>query len=198
VVFVYGIGVNGSLRGAEWRRGSQGRIAALCPTCRGGSHSLPLRADADLSLPGMAQIVADFIAALKLDEITLVANDTGGAVAQSPVGNDICDLSSTHRASALSLRPARANGIAEEAAAGSALPRRRLRQRVGSLSAAGRAQASTRSPRSLSLPASKSRRALAVPPTRRRNATGSSSSVNAGLRPPRLDVLHRPSVSVSW
>ena len=47
----------------------------------------PLRDDADLSLPGMARIVADFIAALGLEEVAIVANDTGGAVAQWLVGH---------------------------------------------------------------------------------------------------------------
>ena len=36
----------------------------------------------DLSLPGLADIVGDFLDALDLDDVTLVANDTGGAIAQ--------------------------------------------------------------------------------------------------------------------
>jgi pimeloyl-ACP methyl ester carboxylesterase len=86
VVFVHGVGVNGDL----WR-GVAPRLAGahrcIAPDLPWGSHSLPLRADADLSLPGMARIVADFIAALELDDVTLVANDTGGAVAQSLVAS---------------------------------------------------------------------------------------------------------------
>jgi pimeloyl-ACP methyl ester carboxylesterase len=81
VVFVHGVGVNGDL----WR-GVAPRLAdtyrCVVPDLPWGSHSLPLHADADLSLPGMARIVADFIAALELEDVTLVANDTGGAVAQ--------------------------------------------------------------------------------------------------------------------
>jgi pimeloyl-ACP methyl ester carboxylesterase len=38
--------------------------------------------DAHLSLAGLADIVADLLEALDLDDVTLVANDTGGAVAQ--------------------------------------------------------------------------------------------------------------------
>ncbi|WP_214368819.1 alpha/beta fold hydrolase [Pseudonocardia sp. H11422] len=41
----------------------------------------PLRESADLSLPGLARIVADLLDALDLDDVTIVANDTGGAVA---------------------------------------------------------------------------------------------------------------------
>jgi len=85
VVFVHGVGVNGDL----WRRVAP-RLAAehrcIVPDLPWGAHSRPLRPDADLSLPGMARIVADFMAALELDDVTIVANDTGGAVAQSLVG----------------------------------------------------------------------------------------------------------------
>ncbi len=84
-MFVHGVGVNGDLgRGVVPRLADAHRC--VVPDLPWGSHSLPLRADADLSLPGMARIVADFVAALELDDVTLVANDTGGAVAQALVG----------------------------------------------------------------------------------------------------------------
>jgi pimeloyl-ACP methyl ester carboxylesterase len=38
--------------------------------------------EADLSPPGVADLVADAIEALDLDDVTLVANDTGGAISQ--------------------------------------------------------------------------------------------------------------------
>ncbi len=85
IVFVHGVGVNGDL----WRHVVP-RLArshrCITPDLPWGSHSLPLKADADLSLPGMARITADFLDALDLDEVTIVANDTGGAVAQALVG----------------------------------------------------------------------------------------------------------------
>ena len=85
VVFVHGVGVNGDL----WRHVAP-RLAdehrCIVPDLPWGAHSHPLREDADLSLPGMARIVADFMAALELDDVTIVANDTGGAVAQSLAG----------------------------------------------------------------------------------------------------------------
>src|SRR6478672_789817 len=85
VVFVHGVGVNGDL----WRRVAP-RLACdhrcIVPDLPWGAHSRPLRRDADLSLPGMARIVADFMTALELDDVTIVANDTGGAVAQALVG----------------------------------------------------------------------------------------------------------------
>jgi pimeloyl-ACP methyl ester carboxylesterase len=48
----------------------------------------PAAADQDFSLPGLARFVADFCDALDLTDIDLVANDTGGAIAQVfAVGN---------------------------------------------------------------------------------------------------------------
>ena len=41
-----------------------------------------MRADADLTPPGVARVLADFMAALELDDVTLVGNDTGGAICQ--------------------------------------------------------------------------------------------------------------------
>jgi pimeloyl-ACP methyl ester carboxylesterase len=38
--------------------------------------------DADLTPPGIARLVADFVTALDLDDVTLVGNDTGGAICQ--------------------------------------------------------------------------------------------------------------------
>jgi pimeloyl-ACP methyl ester carboxylesterase len=41
-----------------------------------------MRPDADLSLPGIARLVAEFLDRLDLREVTLVGNDTGGALVQ--------------------------------------------------------------------------------------------------------------------
>ena len=64
IVFVHGVGVNGDL----WRKvAPQLAQEARCivPDLPFGSHSHPLRKDADLSLPGMARIVADLLEALE-------------------------------------------------------------------------------------------------------------------------------------
>src|SRR5829696_633522 len=47
-----------------------------------GSHERPLRPGADLSPTGLARLIADFLAALELEHVTLVGNDTGGALCQ--------------------------------------------------------------------------------------------------------------------
>jgi len=86
LVFVHGVGVNGDL----WRHVAPplaGEFRCVVPDLPFGSHAHPLRADADLSLPGMARIVADLLEALDLDDVTIVANDTGGAVSQWLVGH---------------------------------------------------------------------------------------------------------------
>lgn len=85
IVFVHGVAVNGDL----WRRVAPRlatRYRCITPDLPWGAHSLPLKPDADLSLPGMARMTADFLEALDLNGVTIVANDTGGAVAQALVG----------------------------------------------------------------------------------------------------------------
>ena len=82
IVFVHGALVNA-------RPVAQGRARARegLPLHRPGpaarlAHAGRCRADADLSPPGAAKLIADFIAALDLDNVTLVGNDTGGALCQ--------------------------------------------------------------------------------------------------------------------
>jgi len=48
---------------------------------------LTLREDAEMSLPELARILADFLAALNLHDVAIVANDTGGAIAQWLAGH---------------------------------------------------------------------------------------------------------------
>jgi pimeloyl-ACP methyl ester carboxylesterase len=82
VVFAHGVGVNGDLwRGVAPRLADSHRV--ITPDWPLGAHETPLREDADLSVFGLADIVADFIAALGLEDVTLVANDTGGAISQA-------------------------------------------------------------------------------------------------------------------
>ena len=82
VVFAHGVGVNGDLwRGVAPALAATHRV--IVPDWPLGAHDTPLSEDADLSVFGLADIVADFIAALGLDGVTLVANDTGGAISQA-------------------------------------------------------------------------------------------------------------------
>ena len=82
VVFVHGVLTNAEL----WRK-VVGDVAAagfrcLAPDLPLGSHEIPMRADADLSPAGNADVIADLLDALDLRDVTLVANDTGGALTQ--------------------------------------------------------------------------------------------------------------------
>jgi len=54
----------------------------VAPTLPLGAHRRPMRASADLSLPAVAQLVAEFLDRLDLTDVTLVGNDTGGALVQ--------------------------------------------------------------------------------------------------------------------
>jgi pimeloyl-ACP methyl ester carboxylesterase len=60
----------------------------LLPILPMGGHRIPMREDADLTLPGMVDIVADFLDALDLDDVTLVVTDWGGALFLTDVGRD--------------------------------------------------------------------------------------------------------------
>jgi pimeloyl-ACP methyl ester carboxylesterase len=84
VVFAHGAAVNGDL----WRRVAPelaGDHRTIVPDLPLGGHSLALNKGADLSLFGAAEILAGFLEALGLSDVTLVANDTGGAIAQALV-----------------------------------------------------------------------------------------------------------------
>jgi pimeloyl-ACP methyl ester carboxylesterase len=85
VFFVHGILVDGQL----WHgvADSLGRSGYRCivPTLPLGSHTIPVNDAAALSLPGVAEIVNDAIAALGLSDVTLVGSDTGGGICQLAV-----------------------------------------------------------------------------------------------------------------
>jgi pimeloyl-ACP methyl ester carboxylesterase len=58
------------------------RHRCITPDWPLGSHSVPMDRDADLSPPGLADLVGEFLDALDLRDVTLVGNDTGGAISQ--------------------------------------------------------------------------------------------------------------------
>ena len=86
LVFVHGLLVNSAL----WSDvipllSSRFRCIALDLPL--GAHSVSLNADADLTPLGVAQLVADCIEKLDLHDVTLVGNDTGGAICQLTITN---------------------------------------------------------------------------------------------------------------
>ncbi len=81
VVFVHGLLVNADL----WRNVIPPVVESGAHTYAVdwplGSHSIPVP-NADLTPPGVADLIAEFLEALHLSDVTLVANDTGGALTQ--------------------------------------------------------------------------------------------------------------------
>ena len=81
VVFVHGLLVDGTV----WRKVTpllDGAARSIVPDLPLGSHRTPMNADADVTPHGVARLVGDFLAALDLEDVTLVGNDTGGAISQ--------------------------------------------------------------------------------------------------------------------
>ncbi|MEM7342304.1 MAG: alpha/beta hydrolase [Actinomycetota bacterium] len=58
------------------------RYRCIFPTLPMGAHRLPADPDADLSVAGLARAVSDLMAHLDVDDVTLVGNDSGGAISQ--------------------------------------------------------------------------------------------------------------------
>ncbi|WP_406312922.1 alpha/beta hydrolase [Streptosporangium sp. NBC_01639] len=59
----------------------------VAPTLPLGAHRHAVHADADLSLAGVSRLVAEFLERLDLHDVTLVGNDTGGALVQLLMGD---------------------------------------------------------------------------------------------------------------
>ena len=81
VVFVHGLLVNGDLWRGVVPTLAEAGLRCLTPDWPLGSHELAVP-DADLTPPGVAAMIASFLVALDLHEVTIVANDTGGALTQ--------------------------------------------------------------------------------------------------------------------
>lgn len=63
------------------------RFRCILPTLPMGAHRIPAKTDADLSPAGLARSVAELIEQLDLQDVTLVGNDSGGAIAQVVAAN---------------------------------------------------------------------------------------------------------------
>jgi pimeloyl-ACP methyl ester carboxylesterase len=81
IVLVHGALVDGRL----WRKVVpllDGDFRVVVPDLPLGAHKVPLNESADRTPPGMAKLLADFLEALDLRDVTLVGNDTGGVLCQ--------------------------------------------------------------------------------------------------------------------
>ena len=81
IVFVHGLLVNGNL----WRKVTPGLgsdYRCIVPDLPLGSHTIPMDPGADVTPPGLARLIVELIEKLDLSDVTLVGNDTGGALTQ--------------------------------------------------------------------------------------------------------------------
>ncbi len=81
VVFVHGYLVDGRLWDGVVDRLSD-RYRCLAPDWPIGAQQIAMKPGADLSPPGIAATIASFLEALDLDDVTIVGNDSGGAMSQ--------------------------------------------------------------------------------------------------------------------
>jgi pimeloyl-ACP methyl ester carboxylesterase len=81
VVFVHGYLVDGRLWDGVVDRLSD-RCRCIAPDWPIGAQQVAMNPDADLSPPGIAAIIDSFLAALDLNDVTIVGNDSGGAMSQ--------------------------------------------------------------------------------------------------------------------
>lgn len=88
VVFVHGFLVDHSLWKATAEALAGAGVRSYAPDWPLGSHRLPLAPQADLSPRGVAGRVIAFLEAMELTDVTLVGNDTGGAICQFVLDTD--------------------------------------------------------------------------------------------------------------
>jgi len=81
ILFVHGLLVDGRLWDGVAERLAD-RFRCLVPDWPMGSHRIAMKPDADLSPAGQVETIFAFVDALGLERVTVVGNDTGGAVSQ--------------------------------------------------------------------------------------------------------------------
>ena len=87
-ILVFGHGL--LMDGRQWRKVIPllPEFRCITPTLPMGAHTTPMNHDADLTETGMARILADFLDALELVDVTLVLNDWGGGQFMISEGRD--------------------------------------------------------------------------------------------------------------
>ncbi len=81
VVFVHGVLANADLWQHVLPRAAAAGLRCIAVDWPLGSHELPAP-DADLTPPGVANLIAELLDALDLHDVTVVGNDSGGALTQ--------------------------------------------------------------------------------------------------------------------
>lgn len=88
VVFIHGFLVSNTLWSKTADALAEAGIRSYAPDLPLGSHSLPLDDSADQTPRGVARRVLAFIEAMGLDDLTIVGNDSGGAISQFLIDTD--------------------------------------------------------------------------------------------------------------
>lgn len=88
VVFVHGLLVNGELWSGVADHLAERGIRSYAPDLPLGAHDIALPESTNRSPRGVARIIIDFLVALDLTNVTLVGNDTGGALCQFLIDQD--------------------------------------------------------------------------------------------------------------
>ena len=86
IVFVHGFLVDSRL----WTGVAdalEGEFRCITPDWPMGSHRIALEPDADLSPPGIAELIVAFLDELGIERATIVGNDSGGAMSQILTAN---------------------------------------------------------------------------------------------------------------
>ena len=81
IVFVHGYLVDGRLWDGVVDNLSD-RFRCIAPDWPIAAHQVAMNPDADLTPPGIARLISDFLAKLELEDVTIVGNDSGGAMSQ--------------------------------------------------------------------------------------------------------------------
>jgi len=81
IVFVHGYLVDGRLWDGVVDALAD-RYRCLAPDWPIGAQRIAMNPDADLSPPGIAALIASFLETLDLEDVTIVGNDSGGAMSQ--------------------------------------------------------------------------------------------------------------------
>jgi pimeloyl-ACP methyl ester carboxylesterase len=87
-VFVHGFLVNATLWSQTADALAAAGVRSYAPDWPLGSHTIALGAGVDQSPRGIAGQIVAFLEALELDNVTLVGNDTGGAICQFLLDGD--------------------------------------------------------------------------------------------------------------
>src|SRR5918994_1280041 len=88
LLFVHGFLVDGGVWGEVPERLAGLGYRSIVPTLPLGAHRTPMRPDAELSPAAVGRLVLEVAESLDLSGVTLVGNDTGGAICQLALATD--------------------------------------------------------------------------------------------------------------